>query len=154
MTETTVDTRSTVHVQLQFDVEKLVELTKYKKNSVQEFSTDFFKMFQLLDNQNDERVKKFDFDFSTYTIDAEIVLEKWIDFSTEFATFVNAYGDALNKIEAREMPYTDSDYDSDNATLYSTVTFGQNVFPVKGTATFTPIFGWVIRDTWESISAG
>ena len=150
-----VNTLPTAHITLQFNAEKLVALNGFNRNAVMEFPKDFFEMFDLPGEQEDKHVKKFEFDFSKYTINAEVALEAWVDFSVTFAKFVNTYERAIEKIEARIMPYVapgdDIDYNT-RVTVYSTVKFGDSLFPVKGSARLVPIFGWGIDDEWESIS--
>ena len=151
MTDTDKKTPPTVHMTLQYDVEKLVERNYSTNNAVEKFSEEFFGMFKLIEKQEDPRVKKFNFDFATYTIDAEIELAPWVKFEEKFTKFVNDYSNVISDVQARIMTYDDDSETNREATLYTAVKFSHSLYPVKGKAVFTDVFGWSVLEQWESL---
>ena len=151
MPHTGLDNQPTVHILLRFDVEKLASISSSTICPTKQFPIDFFNMFDLAKNQEDERVKKFDFDFATYTINAEIMISSWVDFEHNFAEFVNNYSTVLIDVQAQVIPPTGSTVESDDALLYTVIKFSHNLYPVKSRAVFTDVFGWTVLDEWESI---
>lgn len=82
MTDTDKKTPPTVHMTLQYDVEKLVEINYSTNNSVEKFSEEFFDMFKIIEKQEDPRVKKFNFDPMVYLFghreDVDNALMNWL----------------------------------------------------------------------------